>query len=167
MSPEANNYRGKQLVNLLKSLLHNIGVVIVGIGFAFLGTRLDSLLGITEFHSVLALVTAWVSLMIGFLLRVWATFLFYEQHMKVISLVPQKVLFTSGPYRFSRNPLYLGGNLFIFLGAVLMLGSPAGVLLTALNMFLVDFMIRREEKQLEREFGEEWIRYRNTVRRWL
>jgi len=56
---------------------------------------------------------------------------------------------------------------FIFLGAVLVLGSPSGIALTGLNVLLVDFMIRREEKQLERQFGEEWVRYRNQVRRWL
>lgn len=87
--------------------------------------------------------------------------------MRVIMLVPQNALVTAGPYRISRNPLYLGGNVFIFLGAVLVLGSPSGIVLTALNVLLVDFMIRREEKQLEREFGEEWVRYRNQVRRWL
>lgn len=101
--------------NLLKSLLHNIGVVIVGLVFAFLGTRLDSLLGINSFESIFSAAAAWLPLVLGFLLRVWATFHFYEQHMKVISLTPQKALITSGPYRFSRNPLYLGGNVFIFL----------------------------------------------------
>jgi protein-S-isoprenylcysteine O-methyltransferase Ste14 len=102
-----------------------------------------------------------------FSLAIWATFYFYERHMKVIRLEPQKKLITSGPYSFSRNPLYLGGNLFIFLGAVLFLGSPSGVVLTAINILVVDIMIRREEKQLERDFGEEWVRYRSRVRRWL
>jgi protein-S-isoprenylcysteine O-methyltransferase Ste14 len=154
-------------MSLLKSFLHNIGVVIVGFGFAFLGTLIDSLLGISEFRSILANIVGSVLLTIGFALRVWATFHFYEQHMKVISLVPQGALITSGPYRFSRNPLYLGGNVFIFLGAVLVLGSPSGVVLTAINVLVVDFMIRREERQLERAFGEEWVSYRNRVRRWL
>ena len=87
--------------------------------------------------------------------------------MKVISLVPQKKLITSGPYRFSRNPLYLGGNVFIFLGAALFLGSPAGIFLTAINILIVDIWIRREEKQLERDFREEWVYYKSQVRRWL
>ncbi len=139
----------------------------MGFGFAFLGRKIDSLLGIHDFASLFATTAAWLLLTIGFLLRVWATFLFYEQHIKVISLVPQKKLITAGPYRFSRNPLYLGGNLFIFLGAVLFLGSPSGIVLTAINIFVVDFMIRREEKQLTRDFGEEWISYTNRVRRWL
>lgn len=154
-------------VNLLKSVLHNLGVVIVGFGFAFLGTLFDSLLLIPEFHSVVTLAAGCLLITLGFLLRVWATVHFYQQRMKVISLVPQGRLITSGPYRFSRNPLYLGGNVFIFLGAVLVLGSPSGLVLTALNIFAVDFMIRREEKQLERVFGEEWVRYRNRVRRWI
>jgi protein-S-isoprenylcysteine O-methyltransferase Ste14 len=103
----------------------------------------------------------------SFLVRVWATYLFYERHVKVISLVPQKWLVTTGPYRFSRNPLYLGGNVFIFAGAALFLGSPSALLLTAIAILAADFMIRREERQSEREFGTEWTRYKNQVRRWL
>ena len=139
----------------------------MGFGFALLGRGVDFLLGIIGFHSVLATSAGWLLLAIGFLLRVWATFHFYEQQMKVISLVPQKTLITTGPYRFSRNPLYLGGNVFIFLGAVLILGSPTGICLTIINILVVGFFIRREEKQLERDFGEDWVRYRNRVRRWL
>jgi protein-S-isoprenylcysteine O-methyltransferase Ste14 len=148
-------------------MLHNIGVVIVGFGFAFLGARLDWILGLTAFHSMVIQTLAVLLLTIGFLLRVWATYHFYQHHMRVISLVPQNALITTGPYRITRNPLYIGGIVFIFLGAVLLLGSPSGILLTALNVVLVDFIIRREEKQLEREFGEHWERYRNQVRRWL
>jgi protein-S-isoprenylcysteine O-methyltransferase Ste14 len=154
-------------INLIKSLLHNIGVVIVGFAFAFLGRKIDSLLDVGEFHSVFALIAGCLFVSVGFAIRVWATFLFYERRMKVIKLAPQKNLITSGPYRFSRNPLYLGGNFFIFLGAVLCLGSPSGILFTAINLVAVDFMIRREEKQLAREFGEDWLSYRNRVPRWL
>ncbi|HEX4748676.1 MAG TPA: isoprenylcysteine carboxylmethyltransferase family protein [Bryobacteraceae bacterium] len=111
--------------------------------------------------AALALLTA------GFLLRVWATYLFYERRMKVISLVPQKQLITSGPYRFSRNPFYLGGNVFVFLGASLFIGSPTGIVLTAVSILVADLMIRREEKQLAQEFGEDWVRYAKSVRRWL
>ncbi len=139
----------------------------MGFCFAFLGRAIDSLVGITRFHSVFATAVALLLLAIGFLLRVWATYLFYGQHMKVISLVPQKQLITSGPYRISRNPLYLGGNVFIFLGAVLFLGSTTGIALTAVNIFVVDVTIRREEKQLAQEFGEAWAQYRKRVRRWL
>jgi protein-S-isoprenylcysteine O-methyltransferase Ste14 len=159
--------RGRKAVSLLKSLLHNIGVVIVGFGFALLGAGLDWLLGLTTFHSIFIPILAGLLLTIGFFIRVWATYHFYQHHMRVISLVPQNALITTGPYRISRNPLYLGGNVFIFLGAVLFLGSLSGIVLTALNVVLVDFMIRREERQLEREFGEDWVCYRNQVRRWL
>ena len=155
------------LLNLLKSILHNVGVVAVGFGVALLGSALDVRLGITRFHSLFAASAGWVLLSVGFLLRVWATLHFYEQQMRVISLSPQNSLITSGPYRFSRNPLYLGGNVFIFFGASLLLGSPSALILTAIHLPLVDLMIRREERQLERKFGEPWLRYRQRVRRWL
>jgi protein-S-isoprenylcysteine O-methyltransferase Ste14 len=141
--------------------------VIVGFGFALLGRAVDSLLAITSFHSIFIDIGAWLLVALGFLIRLWATYLFYQRGMKVVSLGPQRHLLTSGPYRFSRNPLYVGGNLFIFLGAVLFFGSPSGLVLTAINIIAVDLMIRREEKQLKREFGEEWTRYAHRVHRWL
>jgi len=152
---------------LLKSILHNIGVLIVGLGLAYLGTMVDLLFGIAEFGSPLVKVVAALLLLVGFLLRVWAAVYFYMHKMRVISLKPQKTLITSGPYRFSRNPLYLGGNVFIFFGAALLLGSPTAFLATAIHIPLIDLFIRREERQLEREFGEEWQNYVKQVRRWL
>jgi protein-S-isoprenylcysteine O-methyltransferase Ste14 len=159
--------RGGLFVPLFKSVLHNIGVVIVGLGVAFLGTRLDLLLGIRDFSSALRTVLGAVLLIVGFLLRVWATLYFYRERMKVISLSPQRSLITSGSYRFSRNPLYLGGNVFVFLGAALLLRSPVAVFITMVHLPFLDLFIRREERQLERDFGEEWREYRKRVRRWL
>ena len=72
--------------SLLKSILHNIGVVLVGFGFAYLGRRLDLLLGIRGFNYSLTTIAGRLLIIIGFLLRVWTTLYFYQQHMKIISL---------------------------------------------------------------------------------
>ena len=152
---------------LLKSILHNLGVVLVGMGVAYVGSKLDLLLAIACFHSAWAVAAGGLLLAAGFVLRVWATMLFYQRQMKVISLAPQNTLITTGPYSFSRNPLYLGGNVFIFFGAALLLGSPSALVITAVNIPLVDLFIRREEGQLEKDFGEQWISYKRRVRRWI
>jgi protein-S-isoprenylcysteine O-methyltransferase Ste14 len=142
---------------IAKSVLHNIGVLVVGFIFAFIGRGVDALFGVPRFGSPSITVIACISLLIGFLVRVWATDYFYKEHMSVIRLEPQKKLFTSGPYAFSRNPLYLGGNFFIFLG----------IILTAIGLIFTDVMIHREETQLAHDFGAEWADYKNRVRRWL
>jgi protein-S-isoprenylcysteine O-methyltransferase Ste14 len=152
---------------IFKSILHNIGVVAVGLGIAYLGSLVDSLLGAPTFASPFVKAAALLLLALGFLLRVWATAYFYAHGMRVISLEPQRTLITSGPYRFSRNPLYLGGNVFIFFGAALLLGSPTALIVTAIHIPLIDLFIRREEAQLARNFGGQWQNYAKRVRRWL
>jgi protein-S-isoprenylcysteine O-methyltransferase Ste14 len=169
---------------LLKACLHNVGVVAVSFAIALVGRGLDALVGLPAFGfaatndtapsiasvsliAAVLLVAGLLLLLAGFLLRVWATYHFYEHRMRVIRLAPQNTLLTTGPYRWTRNPLYLGGNVFIFLGAALTLGTPSGILLTALGLIPTRFMILREERQLEERFGEEWRRYKSRVRRWV
>ena len=134
---------------------------------AYLGTIVDSFLRLPKFSSPLVAGFGILLISLGFLLRVWAAVHFYAHQMRVISLEPQDSLVTTGPFRFSRNPLYLGGNVFCFFGAALLLGSPAALVMTALHLPLVNLMIRREEKQLESRFGEEFRTYKKQVRRWL
>jgi protein-S-isoprenylcysteine O-methyltransferase Ste14 len=155
------------LKNLLKSVAHNVGVTVVSFAFAGVGFLFDRLLGITAILAAAATVAGAVLVALGFALRVWAIYDFYERRMKVISLVPQKSLITTGPYRISRNPLYLGGNVFMFLGAALILGTTMGLILTVAHWVPMDLMVRREERQLAKEFGDEWTSYRNQVRRWI
>ena len=152
---------------LLKSVLHNVGVLIVGFAFAYLGTGIDTLLHLAPLAVPFRQPVALALLTIGFLLRLWAAYQFYVHHMHIISLEPQSTLITTGPYRFSRNPLYLGGNVFVFFGASLWLRSPAAVAMTVLHLPLIDLFIRREERQLEQKFGAQWRAYKNRVRRWL
>ncbi len=154
-------------INLLKSLLHNVGVVFVSLALAYAGTGVDSVLQLARFSSPIVTAFGVLLISLGFLIRVWATFHFYDHQMKVISLDPQGSLVTNGPYRYSRNPLYLGGNVFCFFGAALLLGSPTALIMTVLHLPFVNLMIRREEIQLERKFGEEFGAYKKRVRRWL
>ena len=155
------------VANLLKSVVHNVGVLIVGFAFAYLGTTIDSALHLRPLIVPFGRPAALLLLLIGFSLRLWAAYHFYTHGMHVISLEPQGTLITTGPYRFSRNPLYLGGNVFVFFGAALLMRSPAALVMTVLHLPLIDLFIRREEVQLERRFGDEWRAYKSRVRRWI
>ncbi|MDE2025897.1 MAG: isoprenylcysteine carboxylmethyltransferase family protein [Patescibacteria group bacterium] len=153
--------------SFLKSIFHNGGVVFVGFVLAYVGSMLDGFFGFHTFSSFPFVFVGLVLLTIGFCIRLWAAYIFYQHNMRVIVLHPQRDLITTGPYGFSRNPLYLGGNVFIFFGAALILGTPIGIILTLITIFLTDRMIRREEKQLKKKFGEKWVRYQKHVRRWV
>jgi len=154
-------------INFFKSLVHNVGVVAFSLALAYLGTLVDSLLKFPTFSSVLTATFGILLLSLGFLLRLWAVVHFYNHRMRVISLEPQGSLVTAGPYRYSRNPLYLGANVFCFFGAALLFGSPTALIMTAIHLPFVNLIIRREERQLERKFGDRFLAYKKQVRRWL
>ena len=76
-------------------------------------------------------------------------------------------LVVSGPYRFSRNPDYLGQALVVGgLGVALEAPWVLPALVPALLVVRYG-VVAREERYLERRFGEEYRRYRRRVRRWL
>lgn len=76
-------------------------------------------------------------------------------------------LVTSGPYRFSRNPGYLGMAL-VFAGISLMTSAVWALVALVPTLAVIELgVIRREERYLERRFGPEYRAYRARVRRWL
>jgi protein-S-isoprenylcysteine O-methyltransferase Ste14 len=76
-------------------------------------------------------------------------------------------LVTSGPYRYTRNPLYLG-LACIVLGVALWLGSLAALLVVPLFVRAISVMfIHREEAALAAAFGSAFDEYCRRVRRWL
>jgi protein-S-isoprenylcysteine O-methyltransferase Ste14 len=155
------------LDNILDSITHNLGVTILGVIIAFVGSKIDLFLKLNNFQSFYSICLGLLLLALGFFIRTWATYYFYNHKMAVIKLSPQKTLLTQGPYKFSRNPLYLGGNVFIFFGAMLFFGTPTGVAITILHLPLMNLMIMREEKQLAKTFGKQWTDYKKHVRRWI
>jgi protein-S-isoprenylcysteine O-methyltransferase Ste14 len=80
---------------------------------------------------------------------------------------PTTALVLSGPYRFSRNPIYIGLTL-LYIGLVTYLQLPWGLVLLPIVIWLVTvWVIVPEEKYLEQKFGSEYLRYKATVRRWI
>lgn len=77
------------------------------------------------------------------------------------------MLVTDGLYRYSRNPMYLGGVLFLA-GVAMLLGTLSPWLGVIAFGTLIDVaFIRYEERRLATRFGREYERYRGRVRRWL
>lgn len=80
---------------------------------------------------------------------------------------PTKALVNAGPYRWTRNPMYLGMAVASF-GIALAAGSFYALLLLIPALVLVDrHAIRREEAFLTERFGDDYLAYRRTTRRWI
>jgi protein-S-isoprenylcysteine O-methyltransferase Ste14 len=80
---------------------------------------------------------------------------------------PSTALVTDGVYRFTRNPMYMAMAL-LYLGAALVLdGAVALVLLPPLLAAVQIGVVSRQERYLERRFGDDYRRYRASVRRWV
>jgi protein-S-isoprenylcysteine O-methyltransferase Ste14 len=80
---------------------------------------------------------------------------------------PTTVIVRTGPYRFSRNPIYLAFSV-LHLGIAIWVSSPwlvATLIVTVAVMAIV--VIPREERYLEGRFGTEYLNYKASARRWL
>ena len=81
--------------------------------------------------------------------------------------IPATALVTTGPFRFSRNPLYISLTL-CYVGIALAARSLWSLLLLPVVLVIIHRgVIHREERYLERRFGEDYVRYKARVRRWL
>ena len=112
--------------------------------------------------------TGVVLLIAGFALTSWAQLTFKRHRAEIYPWSEtHSALVTGGPFRFSRNPMYLG--LVVFgVGAALVAGTWAMWLVPAM-VFLLDqlVIIPFEERSMERAFGDAYRAYRTRVRRWL
>ncbi len=78
-----------------------------------------------------------------------------------------ETLVIKGPYRFSRNPMYLG-FLAVLCGWALALGNLAALIMPAIFVwYMNEFQIKPEEQALKEKFGADYDAYRKKVRRWL
>lgn len=80
---------------------------------------------------------------------------------------PSTALVTTGVYRYTRNPMYLG-LVLILLGAAVMFGTLSAFLPIPIFVWIIQTrFILGEEQFLEKLFGQQYLDYKRRVRRWL
>lgn len=103
----------------------------------------------------------------GLGVNLWGAGLFRAKGTAIKPFEASSVLVTEGPFRFSRNPMYVGG-VTVLLGTAVLLGSVTAFLApVAMFLTLQKHFILAEEAMLEATFGESYRQYKARVRRWI
>ena len=104
---------------------------------------------------------------IGTVLNIWTDQLFKKVNTTVKPFEKPSTLILKGPFKISRNPMYLGMALLL-VGAGFILGSITSFIGTILFIIAMEvYFIPTEEKFMFEQFGEEFEAYKKKVRRWL
>jgi protein-S-isoprenylcysteine O-methyltransferase Ste14 len=105
---------------------------------------------------------------VGLVILLWSFWDFiYAGRGTPLPLDPPKFLVARGPYRFVRNPMYVGVEL-ILLGESLLFESAILVIYAlAAGAFFHHFVVLYEERTLRRKFGNRYAEYCRAVPRWL
>ena len=108
-------------------------------------------------------------LILGLYVFLSAVRLFRKQKTTVNPLEPRQAssLVTSGIFKFSRNPMYLG-MLIILLSISFKFNFIGGMIISlSFYIFITNFQILPEEKAMKELFGDKFVQYSNTTRRWI
>ena len=104
-----------------------------------------------------------VAVLVGF----WGAVQFRRHDTTIIPFEQSTALIAEGPYRYSRNPLYLSMTL-ILVGLWILLGSLSPAVVVPLFVWWISRrFIANEERHLEAQFGRTYLEYKTKVRRWL
>lgn len=143
-----------------------LGVVAIIALLMWLTSMAVPSLGIDNFDTT---VIGTVILFFGVLIVTQATFAVKLASTTMNPLEPQNASFlvTTGIYRISRNPMYLGFLISLLAWAVWLANIAAFLLLPAFVLYMNRFQIIPEERILLQKFGSEFEQYMKSVRRWI
>ena len=103
----------------------------------------------------------------GLLLGLWGFREMRRAGTNVDPYHPTTAIVEAGPYRFTRNPLYVGMALVYGGISARANALPAALLLPFVLHVIHHKVIKREERYLEEKFGDVYLRYKGRVRRWI
>ena len=109
----------------------------------------------------------WIFVGLGLALAGWALATFRRTGTTFRPHRPATKLAIRGPYRFTRNPMYVALTLVYFGLAILLQSIWALLLLPLVLIFIARRVIGPEERYLERRFGADYLHYKAQVRRWI
>ena len=108
-----------------------------------------------------------VLILFGGYINLWTDALLKKGETTVKPHLKPSNLIISGPFKFSRHPMYLG-MLSILLGAAVIAGSLVSFIFPLIYIVLMEVLfIPMEERNLVEAFGKNYMEYREKVRRWI
>lgn len=103
----------------------------------------------------------------GVVLSGWSIMLFRQAGTPLHPFEKPAVLVRTGPYKYSRNPIYLG-MLFILTGTWIALGTFTPLFVLLLFFYIIqEAFVKQEELFLEEHLGDDYRQYCRSVRRWI
>ena len=112
-------------------------------------------------------VTGLALVLAGIALTIWSAVTFSRAHTTIIPWGEVSAMVTSGPFGFSRNPIYVA-DAIAYLGATMLIHSWWPLLvLPGILLVMRRKVIDREERYLTEQFGDAYREYQFRVRRWL
>jgi protein-S-isoprenylcysteine O-methyltransferase Ste14 len=121
----------------------------------------------TFFHTTTSKLLGAVIIVIGLGFSFPALQQFFKTKNSLVTIKPANSLQTTGIYSLSRNPMYVS-LLLLYTGLSFIIGNWWNLILLPVLFFVVqEYVIKREEKYLDRRFGEQYSEYKTKVRRWL
>lgn len=123
--------------------------------------------GFSNAAGYLAGTVALLCFVIGVLLIIVASMQFRSKKTTVNPTQPPEHLVTSGLFRLSRNPMYVGMLLMLFVQPLLAMRPYLFAFSAMFFLFMNYFIIPREERVIEEMFGDTYRAYQAKVRRWL
>jgi protein-S-isoprenylcysteine O-methyltransferase Ste14 len=97
----------------------------------------------------------------------WAATLFKRNKTGIVPFTESTAVVESGPYRFTRNPMYVGMALILLGAAILMRALTPFIAPLAFVLIIHHRFIVHEEAHMERAMGAPYLAFKSRVRRWL
>ncbi len=140
---------------------------LIYLGFLAVGLGLDRLWPLAFLPEAVQYPMGGALIVLGLFVAVASVWRFKAAGTGFRTSEPATTILTDGPYRYSRNPIYLGLTA-IYVGIGILADAPwVLVLLVPVLVVMHVGVIAREERYLERKFGEEYLDYKAGVRRWI
>ncbi len=138
-----------------------------GFGIGWLIDRILPLSIVSDNLKSVEVVIGGTLIVTGLFIMITGLYTFKKAHTSITPNLKTKQLITTGPYRFSRNPLYTGWAV-TYIGVLLVMNIIWCIFTLAIIMVIFNkVIIPREEEYLRNEFGESYLLYSKQVRRWL
>ncbi len=140
---------------------------LIYLAFLLMGLAMDYVRPVAVLPASVQYIAGFAIIALSGVIAISAVLQFQRARTSFSAFEPATHLVTGGPYRLSRNPGYVALSLlYVGIGvAADNLWIVAGLVPTL--VFMHYGVISREERYLERRFGEEYLRYKASVRRWV